>query len=274
MRKLNITSTLTDSYYEREREREARFLRQSQTKEEQSAAESDDTGQHISIEIRKDEIAQTEEDNVRQQTPQVCGSKSTQIAENGKAKADNVHQQPPQLCGSEITQIAENDKAKANNDETKAKGDETRAENDKHEAEKGHPNDNVKEHTENEATKRKVDDARDVAVEPIQVSAEKIAKPSITEEKTEDDAKERQATTTTNVADSPDANDMQKTIDFVASSGIIYQKAPDVNKKRELLLNEPNSVGTCGTHKNCMALDIRAKFCQKVPRPKLSCPKV
>lgn len=135
------------------------------------------------------------------------------------AKADNVHQQLPQLCGSETTQMAKNDKAEADNDETKAKGDELEAENGEAKAENGHPNDNVKDHTENEVTKSKADDTEDVALEPIPVYAEKIAKLSVTEEKSEDEAKKRQVTTTTNVSESPGANDSQKSTDFVASSG-------------------------------------------------------
>merc|ERR1712066_1144955 len=81
---------------------------------------------------------------------------------------------------------AENGKAEAENDEAKAESDEPKAENGESKAENGHPNDNVKEHTESEATKRKADDAGDAALERIPVSAEKIAKLSVTEEKVEE----------------------------------------------------------------------------------------
>jgi hypothetical protein len=59
-------------------------------------------------------------------------------------------------------------------DEAKAENDESKAENGESKAENGHPNDNVKEHTESEATKKKADAAGDAALEPIPVSAKKL----------------------------------------------------------------------------------------------------
>merc|ERR1712072_1650897 len=95
-------------------------------------------------------------------------------AENGKAEAENDEAK------------AGSDEAKAGSDEAKAENDEPKAENGESKAENGQPNDNVKEHSESEATKRKADDAGDAALEPIPVSAEKIAKLSVTEEKAEE----------------------------------------------------------------------------------------
>merc|ERR1719510_1887359 len=93
------------------------------------------------------------------------------------------------MKGDDVAEKGDKDedgKAEAENDEAKAESDEPKAENGESKAENGHPNGNAKEHTESEATKRKADDAGDAALEPIPVSAEKIAKLSQTEEKVEE----------------------------------------------------------------------------------------
>merc|ERR1712173_419946 len=98
------------------------------------------------------------------------------IAENGNAESRSDEAK------------AENDEPKGENNEPKAENNEPKAENCESKVENGHSDDSVKEHTESEATKRKADDAGDAALEPIPVSAEKIAKLSVTEEKVEEKA--------------------------------------------------------------------------------------
>merc|ERR1712108_109441 len=95
------------------------------------------------------------------------------VAENG-AKAENDEPK------------GENNESKAENNEPKGENNEPKAENGESKVENGPSDDSVKEHTESEATKRKADDAGDAALEPIPVSAEKIAKLSVTEEKVEE----------------------------------------------------------------------------------------
>jgi hypothetical protein len=102
--------------------------------------------------------------------------------------------------GKETTEV-ENGEDKTENGKDK-NGEDTieeekngvdKAENGHEKTENGHSNGNSNGHTENGATKRKADDAGDAALEPIPVSAEKIAKLTETEEKVEE--KEVEATT-------------------------------------------------------------------------------